>query len=149
MGPGLQAAIVSSRAVAARGWEVVLALAVAVGGRWLVLGCACAGVVLAGGAWALLARSAPGPSDSAATNSQPPAYVIVCAHCGHRAPATPAARPRERQGVLRCPVCDRATAALYRHGSQSVPPGGWSSGSPGKSRAGDAAGNPDAAGGSP
>ena len=55
-------------------------------------------------------------------------YLVVCQQCGHRERTLehPARTLDKQNGLLRCPACGRFTAAWFRRGSQSLPPGGWS-----------------------
>ena len=54
-------------------------------------------------------------------------YLLVCEECQHRERfhEHPARTLPKRDGMLKCPKCQRFSASWYRRGSQTVPPGGW------------------------
>ncbi|MGE3180212.1 MAG: hypothetical protein AB7N71_01165 [Phycisphaerae bacterium] len=59
-----------------------------------------------------------------AAQGQPPAFLGVCVKCDARVGF--ASMPPRQNGVAQCESCGESACAIFRYGSQSIPPGGWS-----------------------
>jgi hypothetical protein len=146
MGPGLHNAfrrlqellwrvrdLAQSSAALQRGRELLAALPARWSSRSTLLAAAAAlGLLVILGAWRWGQAREAEVALRAAGQSLLPAYVLVCHQCGRRSghAARPTPADPRRPEAFACPACGRTTAAVYRRGGQSVPPGGWSGATP-------------------